>query len=185
MLKKIFFALVFFFLCRSLPNGHAAATGYEALSGPQKHTVDTVLDEFKKNRLLFLQELSDIQTLKACTAVVEGGGAAEKPKAEAGHEAHPEAEEGHDEEHLAARVISATPDEAGNFQTPTFKGPEKTYTYKELYAVAIADKKITVTVTTAAKGNPSRQEGTPDQKFLHALATRLSGHVVDNTVILP
>lgn len=185
MLKNTFFALLFFFLSGSLSHGHAAASGYEGLNEQQKHTVDTILDEFKKNRLLFLQELSDINSLQACTAVVEGGGSAAKKHADAPHEGEHEAEEGHEEEHLAARVISATPDEAGNYQPPIFKGPEKTYTYKELYTVAIAEKTITVTVTTAAKGNPSRQEGRPDRKFLQALATRLSGQLTENRVVLP
>lgn len=149
----------------------AGDSAYEALGEQERKVVDTVLQEFKKHRLLFLPELGDIRTLRACAAVVEGAPAA--------------GEEPHEEEHLAARAITATPDESGNYQTPTFRGPEKIYTYKELYTVAIGDKSLTVTMTAASKGNPNRQEGVPESQFLEALARSLGGKIEKNRITLP
>lgn len=186
--KLIFIVITAVFFCR-MNLVQAETSAYEALTDSQKKIVDIILDEFKRNHMIFLVELSDMRILKACSGIGEGASHSHK------HDGHDEGQKHSDgddnkDEHLAVRAIMATPDANGNFLTPTFTGPNKsgsltTYTYKELHVVSIADKKITVTMTRAEEGNPLRQDGKPDPNFIKSLAARLDGKATDDSVILP
>lgn len=169
-----------------LNQAQAETPAYEKLSDTEKKIVDTVLDQFKRHHMVFLQELSDnLLTLNACTGITEGSTTHDGSDGQKAHD-H---DENHREEYLAVRVIKATPDASGKFHPPTFNGPDRTgalstYTYREIYTVAIADKKITVSMTRAEDGKAERLKGTPDKKFIEGLASRLQAKAGENGVIL-
>lgn len=164
----------------------AETSAYEKLSDTEKKIVDTVLDQFRRHHMVFLQELSDnLLTLNACTGIIEGSSAHDGTDGQQMHD-H---DENHLDEDLAVRVIKATPDASGKFQPPTFTGPDRTgalstYTYREIYTVAIENKKITVSMSRAEDGKAERLKGSPDKKFIDGLASRLQAKAGENGVIL-
>ncbi len=183
---KFVLLILLAFIFSGLRLAQAENPAYEKLSATEKKIVDTILDEFKRHHMIYMDELGDdLHTLHACAGITEDPSAHEGkgPQHEHDHDAD------YKDEHLAIRAFKATPDASGKFLPPTFTGPDRTgalstYTYKEIYTVDIADKKITVTMTRAEFGKPEREKGSPDQKFMEGLASRLQGKPGNDGVIL-
>jgi hypothetical protein len=146
--------------------------------------IDTIIDTFKRHHMIFHPESSDLGTYIASTGILEN----ESDDEFGLNHDHSGVDESYKEEHMAAIVLRATPDENGKYSPPTVD-LGRIFTYRDLYTVSLTNslskRLVTVSVTHAEEGKAIRFKGEPDQKFVRSLAKRLRGKITPQGIVLP
>ena len=135
MLKILSFTI---FLLLSVAGSNAQTQFHESyvrLSQDDKKIVDTVLDNFLKNHIVFLGEISQVKELLGATAISD----IEVATKEKLDESHYELDASiHEKEHLPVIILPAKKGADGIYHTPVKILGNKAYSYKVLTIMTAA-----------------------------------------------
>ncbi len=182
MFKIISFAVVLFLsaaLSYAQPQFHES---YESLSLHDRKIVDTVLDNFLKNHIVFLGELSQVNKLIGADAISD----IEVATGEKLDESHFELDADiHRKEHLPVKIFPAEKGTDGTYHTPIKVLADRAFSYKVLHTVEIHENYITIKSSKLSDEHDSRIDIASNQRLLRNIARDLKGEVSNNRINLP
>jgi len=182
MYKIISFTVILFLsaaVSYAQPQFHES---YERLSPDDRKIVDTVLDNFLKNHIVFLGEISQVNELIGADAISD----IEVATGEKLDESHFELDvDIHRKEHLPVKIFPAEKGADGKYHTPTKILGNKVFSYKVLHTVEIHENYITIKSSKLSDKHDSRIEIAPDQRLIKNIAKDLKGQVSNNRIDLP
>lgn len=155
---------------------------YENLSKEDKKIVDSVRDNFLKNHIILLEELSQANKLIGATAKSDLEVVTEDNLADSHYELGVDA---HKKEHLVIMILPAEKSPDGTYHTPTKVLRNKIYSYKILHTVEIQGKNITFSSSKLSDKKDSRIEIAPNQRVIKNIAEDLKGTVSNDSIKLP
>jgi len=182
MLKIIPFTIVIFLFAGvsfAQPQFHES---YVHLSQDDKKIVDTVLDNFLMNHIVFLGEISQVNELIGASAISDIEVATGEKLADSHFELDADS---HRKEHLPVIMLPAEKGEDGTYHTPTKILGNKAFSYKVLYTVKIHENYITISSSELSEKHDNRIEIDPDQRLIKNIAEDLKGEVSNNRIKLP
>ena len=182
MLRIISFTIMLFLISAvsyAQPQFHES---YESLSGEDKKIINTVLDNFLQNHIVFLGEISQINKLIGATAISDIEVATGEKLAESHYELDAKI---HEKEHLPVIILPAQKGDDGTFHTPVKFLADKPYSYKFLHTVEIHKNYITFSSSKLSDKHDGRIEIAPNQRFIKNIAEDLNGEVSNNRIKLP
>jgi hypothetical protein len=155
---------------------------YESLSSDDRKIVDTVLDNFLKNHIVFLGEISRVNKLIGADAISD----IEVATGEKLDESHFELDaDVHRKEHLPVKILPAEKSADGTYHTPIKILADRAFSYKVLHTVEIHEDYITISSSKISENNDSRIDIAPNQRLLKNIAEDLKGQVSNNRISLP
>jgi hypothetical protein len=155
---------------------------YENLSNEDKKIVDSVRDNFLKNHIILLEELSQVNKLIGAAAKSDLEIAIEEKLPDSHYELGVDT---HKKEHLLVLISKPEKGADGEYHTPTKVIRNKIYTYKILHSVEIQGKNIMFSSSKLSDKKDSRIAIAPDQKVMKSIAEDLKGTISNNTIKLP
>jgi hypothetical protein len=182
MLKIISFTIMLFLFAAgsyAQPQFHES---YERLSQHDKKIVNTVLDNFLQNHIVFLGEISQVNKLIGAKAISDIEVATGEKLAESHYELDAKS---HEKEHLPVIILPAEKGPDGTYHTPVKLLADKPYSYKILHIVEIHGNYITINSSKLSDKHDSRIEIAPDQRLIKNIAEDLKGEVSNNRIMLP
>jgi len=155
---------------------------YESLSQDDKKIVDSVRDNFLKNHIIFLDELSQANKFIGAEAKTDLELITQEDLPESHYNLGVET---HKDEHLVLVILPVEKGSDGTYHSPTAVLGGKVFTFKVLYTVGIQGKIITVGCSKLSDNSVSRIEISPNQKVIKEIAEDLNGTISDNIITLP
>ena len=182
MLKIIPFTIILFLFAADSYAQPQFIESYERLSQDDKKIVDSVLDIFLMNHILFLGDISQVNELVGATAISDIEVVTDQKLADSHYELDINT---HKKEHLALVVLPAEKDADGTYHTPVILRENKAYSYKILHKVEIHGNYITISASKLSDNRDSRVEIAPNQRLIKNIAKNLKGEVSNNKIKLP
>ena len=155
---------------------------YEGLSQDDKKIVDTVLDNFLQNHIVFLGEISQVDKLIGADAISDIEVATGEKLPDSHYELDADV---HRKEHLPVKIYPAEKSADGTYHTPIKLLADRPYSYKVLYTVEIHGNYITISSSKLSDKHDSRIEIAPDQRLIKNIAEDLKGEISNNRIKLP
>jgi hypothetical protein len=155
---------------------------YENLSKEDKKIVDSVRDNFLKNHIILIKELSQANKLIGAAAKSDLEIVTDEKLSDSHYRLGVDT---HKNEHLLALISKPEKGADGKYYTPTKVIRNKIYTYKILHTVRIQGKNITFSSSTLSDKKDSRIEIAPNYRVIKSIAKDLKGAVSSSTIKLP
>jgi hypothetical protein len=185
MFKIISFLIILFLFVLVAAGSYAQPQFREAygrISQDDKKIVDTVLDSFIKNHIIFLGEISQVNKLIGAAAISDMEIATQGELDDSHYELDVSI---HEKEHLAVMILPAEKGADGVYHTPVKLLGNKAYSYKILHTVELHRDYITISSSELSDKNDSRIEIAPDPRLIKYIAEILNGEISDNRIKLP
>jgi len=182
MLKIIPLTIIIFLFAAGAYAQPQFSETYERLSQEDKKIVDTVLDSFLMNHIIFLGEISQVNELIGATAISDIEVATDEKLDDSHYELDVNV---HKKEHLPVIVLPAEKGADGIYHTPIIILGNKAYSYKVLYTVEIQGNYITISSSELSDKHDSRIEIAPNQRLIKDIAESLKGEISNNRIKLP
>jgi hypothetical protein len=155
---------------------------YKRLSQEDKVVVDSVIDSFLKNHIIFLGEISQVTELIGAAAISDTEVVTEEKLPESHYELDVKI---HEKEHLVVMIASAEKGADGFYHTPVKLLGNKAYSYKVLHKVEIHENYIKFSSSKLSEKRDSRIEIEPDPRLIKEIASSLKGEILNGKIKLP
>jgi hypothetical protein len=182
MLKIIPLTIILFLFAAGSYAQPQFIQSYERLSQDDKKIVDSVLDSFLKNHIIFLGEISQVNELIGATAISDTEVVTDEKIPDSHYELDVNI---HQNEHLAVLILPAEKGADGTYHTPLKLLGDKTYSYKVLHKVEIHGNYITFSSSKLSDKRDSRIEIDPNPRLIKNIAENLKGEISNNRIKLP
>jgi hypothetical protein len=182
MHKIISFTVIIFLFASVSYAQPQFSESYQSLSQDDRKIVDTVLDNFLMNHIVFLGEISQVNKLIGADAISDIEVATGEKQADSHFELDADV---HRKEHLPVKILPAEKSADGTYHTPIKILADRPFSYKVLHTVEIHENYITISSSKLSDKHDSRIEIAPNQRLLKNIAADLKGEVSNNRINLP
>lgn len=181
MLRIIPFTIVLLLFAANSYTQPPFIESYERLPQDAKVVIDSVIDSFLKNHIIFLGEISNTNELIGASAMSD----TEVVTGEKLPDSHYELDVAiHEKEHLVVIILPAEKGADDFYHTPVKLLGNKAYSYKVLHKVKIHENYITFSSSMLSDKRDSRSEIEPNPRLIKEIAANLKGEISNNKIKL-
>ena len=182
-MSKIVTFFIVFLLFVTVSHGQSQfIESYQSLSQDERKVVDSVINSFLKNHIIFLGEISQTNKLIGASAISDTEVVTEEKLPDSHYELDVSI---HEKEHLVVMISSAEKGADGFYHTPVKLLGGKAYSYKVLHTVEIHENYIKFSSSKLSEKRDSRIEIEPDPRLIKEIASSLKGEILNGKIKLP